>query len=181
MYFPNKAIGGAIMVASMLLSGCAATPPPASPARIAHNQLSAFPVAINHIAPQPLMVGETVRLWMLSGVDGFAQLYLLRASGDVLVLAEDMPVTARVARDFPGDRDGFSLRATPPAGTDQVVLLVTRAPFASGLAGATAQQGPTTSLLDREGFVHRLNARLAGLPTRDWATAIIPIEIMNRR
>lgn len=143
------------------------------------------PFAVNVAGPenQPLLQGEAAAFKLDSQRDGFAQLYLLRASGGVLLLAENLPVKARDLRRFPNKSDGFELKAQRPPGVDVAVLVVTAQPFASGLGPAArpAKPQPVLSPLGRDAFVERLGSALKQLHPDDWNGAMTTVEVLARK
>lgn len=150
----------------------AAFPPPTAAAL--HNPAATFSVGVFPTGAASIRIGDTVGFALYSSAAGYGQVYLLNTSGKVVALAENLPVAARERAAFPAPGAGFVLRASPPAGVERVLFLVTRAPFA-GFAGPAA--GPVTLAGTADAFVGRLAATVAALPGDGWAAAETRIEI----
>lgn len=183
---------GFIMLGALALGACQTTqatapsvsaPAPASDIRKVINSKQPFAVTIAAPEKQPLIQGESAVFRLDSQRGGFAQLYLLRASGSVLVLAENLPIRARDPRRFPDRFDGFDLKAQRPPGVDTAVLVVTARPFAPGLGPAErpTKPQPVASPLDRDAFVERLGAALDRLHPDEWNGAMATVEVLARK
>lgn len=182
-----------MVLSTLILGACAGTPvPPERPAAPAPaltdlplpiNQRRPFAVRIVPSAPQPMVEGEAARFHLTSERTGFAQVHLLRASGTVLVLAENLPIKGLIPRWFPSAADGFDLTARAPAGIDTALLVVTAVPFTTGLGTATVQRrpGPVRSPLNAAAFLDRLNRGLQDLHPDQWNSASAPVEVLVRQ
>ena len=145
------------LAAAVVLAGCAATdtmmppgadtPTASAPIAVAHNPTPPFSAGVVPTTPPPHRLGDEVGFTMTTNATGFGHLYLLNASGKVVALVENLPVAAGVASGFPSPGSGMKLRASPPAGTERVLFLVTRERFA-GFSGGAAASAPRASLAD---------------------------------
>ena len=70
---------------------------------------------------------------------------------------------------------GFIFQASPPAGVERVLFLVTRQPFAGFGGGAI---GPVQLPVKASEFVNNPNAATGNLPGQGWALAETRIEIV---
>ncbi|MBP2230028.1 hypothetical protein J2847_003331 [Azospirillum agricola] len=183
-------VAGAALSCALALSACATTPPDpptttasAGDLRVTVNPAQPFAVRIAPMAKQPMVEGESMSFRLESQRSGYAQLYLLQASGSVLVLAENLAVRSRDERVFPGPVDGFDLRVRPPAGVDNALLVVTAQPFPAilGPAAAAAKPGPVLAPLPRDAFVDRLGTALARLHPDAWNSAMTSTEVLVRK
>ena len=102
------------------------------------NSNAAFHIGVIPTSPPPIALGQALGFRLSSSASGYAHLYLLNASGTVMVLAENMPVAQGVETFYPDPAQNLTLRASPPVGRERVVLLVTRAP----VRGVRAGHGP---------------------------------------
>ena len=113
---------------------------------------------------------------MLSASDtGYGHLYLLNASGGVLVLAENLLVAGGAQTVFPTPGSGFTLRASPPAGMERVVFLMTRQPFRGFGGGAS---GPVQLPVQARDFIMELNEATGQLPEQGWVVTETRVEIV---
>ena len=151
-----------------------ALPPPAAAAL--HNPAATFTVGVFPTGAASIRVGDTVGFTLYSSAAGYGQVYLLNTSGKVVALAENLPVAAGERTVFPGPGAGFVLRASPPAGVERVLFLVTRAPFAGFAEPAS---GPATLAISADAFVGSLAAAAAALPGDGWAAAETRVGISD--
>ena len=174
-------VGRAVaLAAAVMLAGCAAvdtmTSPAAGtqtgPAAIAatHNPTPSFSAIVAPATAPPHRLGDEIGFTMTTSTTGFGHLYLLNASGTVVALVENLPVAAGVASAFPVPGSGLKLRASPPAGTERVLFLVTRERF-PGFSGGAAASVPTPLSFTAAAFVNELNATTAKLAKDGWALA----------
>ena len=115
-----------------------------------------------------------------SSVDGYGHLYLITATGDVTRLTENLPLGAAAQTEYPRAGDGVQIQASPPAGIDRLVLLVTRQPF----AGFTNGQGqlatrPMVLASTAEDFLRQFNEATGNLPSNSWAVAEERLEVVE--
>lgn len=175
----------AALSGAVALAGCggipgAASPPPTPapkpPATVAVNPGSRVSTSIVP-TKTPLRFGEKAGFMLSASTEGYGNLYLLTKSGKVLVLTENLRLSANAPVLFPPLVAGFNLRATPPAGVDRILFLVTRNPF-RGFGGAGAGGGrPVPLAVGPNQFIANLNAAAAALPRNDWALAETRVEI----
>jgi len=141
-----------------------------------------FTVSIAPSVPTPVVLGQEMRFRVQSSETGFANVYMLGASGQSLVVAENMPLQAGRVREVPDPVTGFSLTATPPVGTDRVILLVTRSPMAGIVTGSgAAMNTPQGVTLSHADLVARINAKTAAIPDSNWATAEGAVTVVGGR
>ena len=171
----------AVGVVVLAISGCAATLPTlkgtaaAPELMIALNQEAPFSAGIIPNRAPPVRIGDELGFMLSASATGYGHLYLLNASGGVLVLAENLPVAGGAQTAFPAPGSGFTLRASPPAGVERVLFLMTRQPFRGFGGGASA---PVQLPVQAGDFVMQLNEATGNLPERGWATAETQVEIV---
>ena len=169
------------VIAAGLLGGCAGTMPApvgltAAPASaVVYNAAAPFSVGVVPNRAPPVRIGDELGFILSASETGYGHLYLLNASGAVLVLAENQPVVGGVQTAFPAPGGGFTFRASPPAGVERVLFLVTRQPFQGFGGGASA---PVQLPMKAVAFVEGLNAATGALPARGWAVTEARIEIV---
>ena len=175
--------GGFIaIITAVTLMGCAGTMPApvgltAAPETTAlYNTAATFSVGIVPNRAPPVRIGDALGFTLSTSATGYGHVYLLNASGAVLVLAENLLVTGGAQTIFPTPGGGFNLQATPPAGVERVLFLVTRQPFAGFGGGAP---GPIQLPVMAQKFVMDLNAATARLPKRGWALTETRVEIVG--
>lgn len=174
------ALAGLLAVAG----GCgpAADGPPVAGAgvEVTGNAEAAFAVGVVPTLAPPLRVGTPIGFRLSSSVDGLGHLYLLASTGEVTVLAENMPLAAGSQVEYPDPQQGFTITATPPAGVDRVILLVTLDPFAGfGNSQGALLSRPVGLALGAEAFLRRFEETVRGLPGPSWATAETRVQVIG--
>ena len=173
----------AVVVAGAALGGCSGTMPApvgltAAPATsVVYNSAASFSVGVIPTRAPPVRIGDALGFTLSASATDYGHLYLLNASGGVLVLAENLPLAGGAQTMFPSPGGGFTFRASPPAGVERVLLLVTRQPF-KGFAGGAAASGPVQLAERAHDFIVNLNAATGRLPKRGWSLAETRIEIV---
>ena len=183
--------GACVLAAATALAGCAGmggiaslptTVPPQPPvssagaqAAVAPNPAAPFTAAVALTRPSPLRLGDAIAFILSTSTAGYGHLYMINASGNVVALVENLPVAPHAPVLFPAPDAGFTVRASPPAGTDRVLFLVTLQPF-QGFGGAAG--APVTLALQADAFVAALNAATARLGGGGWALAEIRVEVL---
>ena len=145
---------------------------------VAYNAATPFHVGIAPNRAPPVALGDILGFTLSSSVDGYGHLYLLNATDDVWVLAENVRLVADAQVLYPPPGGGLVLRATPPVGVERILLLVTRHPFA-GFAGGAASAGPVQLAGKAEEFITDLNATTQRLREENWALVETRVEIVN--
>ena len=144
---------------------------------VVYNSTAPFSVGVIPTQAPPIRIGDELGFTLAASETGYGHLYLLNASGAVLVLAENLPLAGGVQAMFPSPGAGFTFRASPPAGVERVLFLVTRQPFV-GFGGGAAARGPIQLAVRAQDFIMDLNATTERLPNRGWALAETRIEIV---
>ena len=147
---------------------------------VTSNAEAAFAVGVVPTLAPPLRVGTPIGFRLSTTVDGLGHLYLLASTGEVTVLAENLPLAAGAQVEYPSPGQGFTITATPPAGVDRVILLVTLEPFAGfGNSQGTLLSRPVGLTLGAEAFLRRFDETLRGLPGPSWATAETRVQVVG--
>ena len=141
------------------------------------NPTPPFSAGVAPTTAPPHRLGDEIGFTLMTSTAGYGHLYLLNASGKVVALVENLPVAAGLASVFPSPGSGFKLRASPPAGTERVLFLVTRERFA-GFSGGAAASAPTPLSFTATAFVTNLNAATAKLAKDGWTLAETRIEVL---
>ena len=151
---------------------------PSKPAAKPHVPTASGPVRVSlmTVGPSIIEVGTPIRLQAGSNRNGFASLYIVGASGKVTMLAENVPVAGGKLISFP--KSSLVLRAAPPAGDDQVLLLVTRERFAGFANGATTST-PADIQVTGQGLDDELTRRLGNAPRERWAFTTINVRVVD--
>lgn len=194
---PSRAGASAAMllVVVALLAGCQPAPPaivaipigaegvgvpglPAAPLPpLEVNAPPGFVLALVPSAPTPLPLGQALRVRLSSSLGGFAQLYLFQSGGQVVLLAENLPLPPGEQLVVPRPSDGFMLQARPPAGVERFVLLVTRQPYAGfGAAPGVTVTRPMVLNATAETVIGQINLRARALPRDAWASTELRIQ-----
>lgn len=180
----RRGSGVAAAIVVIVLGGCQGTMPApvgltaAPESAVVYNAASPFSVGVVADRAPPVQIGDELGFTLSTSTTGYGHLYLLNASGAVLVLAENVSIAGGAQMAFPTPGGGFSLRASPPAGVERVLFLLTRQPFAGFGAGASPPvQLPTRA----QAFIADLNSVTRQLSARDWALAETRIEIVPAR
>ena len=169
------------VAAALALLGCGGTVPApagltaAPEVAVVYNSDASFSVGVIPNRAPPVRIGEELGFTLSASAPGYGHLYLLNASGAVLVLAENMQLAAGEQLAFPEAGGGFTFRASPPAGVERAIFLVTRQPF-QGFGGGTA--GPVQLPLEARKFIAQLNTMTRQLPEQGWTVAEARVEIV---
>lgn len=174
--------GVAVAVMGVALGGCVPTPPKptgltAAPhVAVAHNAAAPFSVGVIPNRAPPVRIGDVLAFVLSANATGYGHLYLLNASGGVLVLGENLPVSADQQLVFPAPGGPFVFRATPPAGVERIIFMMTRQPFRGFGGGAS---GPVQLPMQPEDFIGDLNKATGQLPRQEWALAEARVEVVS--
>ena len=175
------ATAASVAMALALLACVANAPEPAvmiaeADTAVAHNPEGSFSVGVVPNRAPPVQVGDTLGFTVSSSAPGYGHLYLLNASGAVMVLVENLPLAAGGQVAFPAPDAGFAIRANPPAGIERVILLATKQPFVGFAGGA---DGPVQLPLEAAEFLEQVNSATSKLPKTGWASAEAQIETIS--
>ena len=170
-----------VVVAILGAGGCAGTMPAvqgmtaAPEMAVVLNDEAPFAVGIIPNRAPPLRIGDELGFMLSASETGYGHLYLLNASGGVLVLAENLTVAGGAQTMFPALGSTFTFRASPPAGVERVLFLMTRQPFRGFGGGAS---GPVQLPVQAKDFIENLNAATGQLPGQGWVLAETRVEIV---
>jgi hypothetical protein len=171
----------AVVAAILGITGCVATTPTvqdltaAPEMAVALNDQAPFAAGIVPNRAPPVRIGDEVGFMLSASETGYGHLYLLNASGGVLVLAENLLVAGGAQTAFPTPGSDFVFRASPPAGIERVLFLMTRQPFRGFGAGASS---PVQIPVQARDFIMELNAATGQLPGQGWVVAETRVEIV---
>ena len=172
-------VAAALVLSAFL--GLAPEPAPAAgqaaSSAVLRNRYAGFSVSLVPTVPVPIRIGTNLGFRLSSSTAGYANLYLIDPVGEVWVLAENMPLAAG-SLEYPSSAQRFTLAAAQPVGSNRVVLLVTRQPFA-GFGGNATLTRPVSLALRANAFVPQLNRATGGLPRESWATDEIGVRIVG--
>lgn len=174
----------AALVAAATLAGCQ-TNPPAQPVSVtpvtttadiacdlfANSNQSALSGLVRLTSAQPLRLGDKTRFRLSSNGPAYAQLYMLTASGSPVALGENLFLDGRQDITYPAPESGLNLTASPPAGTECVVMVLTRQPFAGYTSSGGTSRQPVALGMTLQNFVEDLNRRTTVLPGSTWTVA----------
>ena len=95
-------------------------------------------------------------------------------------LAENLRLEAGAQAAYPRPDDGLRIRASPPAGIDRLILLVTRQPFV-GFASTQGQLAthPVALASTAEDFLRALSEATDALPPSSWAVAEVRVQVVE--
>ena len=140
-----------LVVLAVGAGGCrSAGPPPAVDGALPILGAPPFAVGLQPTRAAAARIGEPVGLRLSSSEAGYGNLYLINVDGSVMALAENLPLAPGVDAAYPRPGDGFELRASPPAGVERLILLVTLQPFA-GLGDVRAGSRSRVPVAARRG------------------------------
>lgn len=131
-------------------------------------------VGLSPIGPSVLPIGANIRFRVTTNHSGYGHLYVTNASGNVVMLVENLPLKANRSVDLP--RGGVVLRAAPPVGDNNVLFLATRDRF-DGFAGGESSAVPTDLQVTGDGFLASLKSRLADIPRDRWGFTDVTIRV----
>ena len=134
-------------------------------------QVTLFPTSAKAVR-----IGSTIGFQIGATANGYAHLYALSASGKVQLWMENVRIRRDHAMVYPS-RDS-EIRATPPAGDEKVVLVITRAPFDGFASGAV--RSPLALQYSHESFRQALAAKIKKLPSGSWATTELVVRVEDQ-
>ena len=177
-------LAAALLAAALLAGGCVSSNHRplvgGEQVAVAANDAPAFAVGVTPTMAPPVRVGTPVGFLVSSSETGYGHLYLINADGGVTMLAENLPLAAGAQVDYPLAGDGIEIRASPPAGIDRLILLVTRQPF----VGFADNQGrtltrPVVLAETAEAFLRQFNQAVDRLPASSWAVAETRVQVVE--
>ena len=178
--FPAGVFRALATVRLAALRGPAADAPGADrltpPSTLIESRNSPFSISLVPTVPVPIRIGATLGFRLSSSTAGYASLYLIDPVGQVLVLAENLPLSAG-SIEYPSPAGSFTLAASEPVGFSRVVLLVTRQPLDGFTGNATSTNPSVLVTLRGEAFVSQLNRVTSGLPRSSWAVDEVRVRI----
>ena len=156
------------------------TPPPAPPPppRVVEVPVPVpepFQVSVVATGGIPIRIGAEVGFRLSSSTAGYGSLYLIDPVGDVIVLAENMPVAAGTI-DYPLPGATFTIEANEPVGVNRVLFLVTRDPF-DGFSGSATLTHPVPLAWRADRFMSSLDRATAVLPRASWSKDEITVRV----
>ena len=174
----RRMAGLSVAIVGIALGGCVpqqSDVPIASDAQVGLNPTAPFSVGVVPNRAPPVRIGDELGFILSANTAGYGHVYLLTASGGVLVLGENLPVAANQQTVFPTPGGSFTFRATPPAGMERIIFMVTRQPF-KGFGGGAS--GPVQRAMQPDDFLDDLNDSMEQLPENGWALAETRVEIV---
>ena len=128
------------------------------------------------VGPSVLSIGEPLGFRMASlACEGYGQLYVLSASGRSQLWLEER-ASAHGSTHLLSE-SGFIVRASPPAGDETVLFVVTREPFHGFVGGTSAT--PFDLQYTHDGLRAAIQERLAAMPRSDWAVAEVSVKVQE--
>ena len=128
------------------------------------------------VGPSVLSIGEPLGFRMASlACEGYGQLYVLSASGRSQLWLENVRLHTGQPIYYPSP--GFIVRASPPAGDETVLFVVTREPFHGFVGGTSAT--PFDLQYTHDGLRAAIQERLAAMPRSDWAVAEVSVRVQE--
>lgn len=177
---------GCLVLSGLLAAGGGCGPPADGPPvaaggiEVTDNPEAAFAVGVVPTLAPPVRVGTPVAFRMTSSVEGLGHLYMIASTGEVTVLAENLPLASGSQVEYPDSQEEFRITAAPPAGIDRVILLVTLEPFAGfGNSQGARLTRPVGLALAAEVFLRRFDEAVRQLPGASWATAETRVQVVG--
>jgi hypothetical protein len=122
-------------------------------------------------------VGSPLGFEIGTSIGGYGHIYVLSASGRVLVWMENVPIAASKRLVFPTGPVG--IKAAAPAGREEIMLIVTRGRI-DGFLGHQATRVPRQLTYDHPDFKEALNAKFVDRPAHEWGYARATVEVVER-
>lgn len=155
----------------------ASAPAELGQASVIENRREPFSISLVPAVPVPIRIRTNLGFHVSSTTAGYYSLYLIDPVGEVWVLAENMQLPAGSITYPSPPAQNFTLAAAEPLGTNRVILVVTREQFAGFSGNATVTRAVRLAVRGAP-FVDQLNAKLARLPTSNWATDEITVRVV---
>jgi uncharacterized protein DUF4384 len=150
--------------------------PDPGPARPGHGPAKRPLVTLRPSAPV-VAVGAPISFEVGSSVNGFGHIYVISPSGRVQVWVENMPISAGQRLVFPTGRMG--IRAAPPEGREELILIVTRRRI-DGFLGLDTTSSPRELSLEPHAFKRALTEMFIDRPHREWGYARTSVQVVDR-
>jgi len=144
---------------------------------VIENSSAPFSISLVPAVPVPIRIGANLGFNVSSSTAGYYGLYLIDPVGEVWVLAENLPLGSGSITYPSPPMQNFTLAAAEPLGANQVILLVTRNPFA-GFSGNETLTRAVSLAVRGDAFISQLNSALSTLPRSDWATDQITVRVV---
>ena len=122
-------------------------------------------------------IGGWISFRISSSVNGFGHLYVMSASGRAQVWMENVPIAAGQRLVFPVG--GLGIRASAPAGREDLMLIVTRQRI-NGFFGYETTRTPTVVDHDHQSFKQALTAKFITVPRPLWGFARTSVRVVDR-
>jgi hypothetical protein len=119
--------------------------------------------------------GAPITFKVRSSVNGYAHLYVMSASGRAQVWLENMPIPAGEHLEFPAGE--LVIRAAPPAGREDVMLIVTRERI-NGFFGYKTTNSPRVLPFGQQNFKRVLTEKFNDMPHRQWNYARTAVQVV---
>lgn len=166
------------------LAGCTGQTMPAPPgltaapgSSVVYNPEAPFSVGVIPTQTPPVRIGDKLGFRLNTSARGYGHLYLLNATGEVLVLTQNLPLAADAETVYPDPDAGVVLRASPPAGVERLLFLVTLQPF-EGFGRVSASGTPLQLAVRADAFIRDFNAATQRIPKSGWALTESRVEIV---
>jgi hypothetical protein len=134
-----------------------------------------------HFAPNAKVVpvGNWINFRISSSVTGYGHIYVMSASGKAQVWMENVPIIGGRRLVFPvGSRLG--IQAQPPAGREDLMLIVTRKRIKGFFGYETTRTPSTLEDYDHKSFKAALTAKFIKLPKHQWNFARTSVRVVDR-
>jgi hypothetical protein len=123
-------------------------------------------------------IGGWVNFQLSSSITGYGHMYVMSASGKAQVWMENVPIIGGRRLIFPvGSRLG--IQAEPPAGREDLMLIVTRKRI-KGFFGYETTRTPSTVDYDHKSFKAALTAKFVKMPKHLWNFARTSVRVVDR-
>ena len=175
----------ACVLLAAALAGCTGQSMPAPPgltaapgSSVIYNPEAPFSVGVIPTQAPPVRIGDKLGFRLNTSARGYGHLYLLNATGEVVVLTQNLPLAADAETVYPDPDAGVVLRASPPAGVERLLFLVTLQPF-EGFGRVSAPDRPAQLAVRADAFIRDLNMATQQLPKSGWTVTESRVEIVE--
>ena len=133
-------------------------------------------------ATSPLVIGQLLKLYITSQIDGFVNLYHINSSGKTARLLHNKKVIADKTISFPGPMGKINFQFDPPTGEEIYILIMTKTSQQWLTQADLKGHGALTALaLTARQLVDRLAVTTRQIDAKTWNSAVLRLPLIDKK